>query len=136
MKKRNIVLGLLLTIIIILGIVFINYKSHKTYYFKLPIESKIVSVSLEKGSQNKLVGDSQEIEKIYDIFKNVYKTKTKNNNEKQEENKIKLIFYYEDNIATILYLYKINNDYYLEQVNNGIYEIEENLYLKVVNFIK
>ena len=136
MKKRNVILGILLILIILFGIVFINYKMHKTYYFKLPIANKVVSVSLEKGSQNKLLGDTKEIRKVYKAFKEKYQTKTKNSNDKKINDEIKIIFYYEDAIGTILYLYKIDDNYYLEQVNNGIYEIEEDLYNKVADFIK
>ena len=136
MKKRNVILGILLILIILFGIVLINYKMHKTYYFKLPIANKVVSVSLEKGSQNKLLGDTKEIRKVYEAFKEKYQTKIKNINDKKTNDEIKIIFYYEDAIGTLLYLYKIDDDYYLEQANNGIYEIEEDLYNKVADFIK
>ncbi len=136
MKKRKIILSILLGLIIVLSILFINFKSHKTYRFKLPIESKVVSVSLEQNAKNKLLGDSKEIKKFYEVLKNNYKTKIKSSNHKKEDGKIKIVFYYEDAISTIIYLYKLNDEYYLEQVNNGVYQIDEKKYNDVANYIK
>ena len=125
-NKRKIILGILLVLIVILGYIFINYKSQKIYKFTLPVENKVVSVGLEKASQNKLVGNEKEIKKIFKLLNGNYKTRQKNNN--NVTNKLKITFYYENDIATIIYLYQKDNEYFLEQLNNGVYKIDKETY--------
>ena len=132
MNKRNKILGILLILIIVLSIMFIKYISQKKYKFNLPLERKIVSVSLEEKAKNKLIGDKKELKKIFDILDKDYETRQKNNTSNNMNNKIKITFYYENDIATIIYLYSEDDVYYLEQINNGIYKIDKTIYDKIV----
>ena len=132
MNKRNKILGILLILIIVLSIMFIKYISQKKYKFNLPLERKIVSVSLEEKAKNKLIGDKKELKKIFDILDKDYETRQKNNTSNNIDNKIKITFYYENDIATIIYLYSEDDVYYLEQINNGIYKIDKTIYDKIV----
>ena len=135
--KKNIILKILLVLIIILGIVFINYKRDKTYVFKLPNYDKVVSIGIENKTKNRLISNKKEIKNIYNIFKDEYRTRrTKNSKDGYATNKIKMNFYYEDNIATIIYLYKFKDKYYLEQVNNGIYLIDEDIYQSIEKYFE
>ena len=132
MNKRNKILGILLILIIVLSIIFIKYISQKKYKFNLPLERKIVSISLEEKAKNKLIGDKKELKKIFDILDKDYETRQKNNTSNNMNNKIKITFYYENDIATIIYLYSEDDVYYLEQINNGIYKIDKTIYDKIV----
>lgn len=132
MNKRNKILGILLILIIVLSIIFIKYISQKKYKFNLPLERKIVSISLEEKAKNKLIGDKKELKKIFDILDKDYETRQKNNTSNNIDNKIKITFYYENDIATIIYLYSEDDVYYLEQINNGIYKIDKTIYDKIV----
>ena len=135
--KKKIRLKILLVLIIILGIVFINYKRDKTYVFKLPNYDKVVSIGIENKTKNRLISNKKEIKNIYNIFKDEYRTRrTKNSKDGYATNKIKMNFYYEDNIATIIYLYKFKDKYYLEQVNNGIYLIDEDIYQSIEKYFE
>ena len=137
MKKKNIVLGIILLFIIILSIMFINFKSHKTYRFILPEYDKVVSIGIEKSSKNKLISNDKDLKNIYNIFKNKYRTvQTENYKDGYMSNKIQITFYYEDSIATIINLYEFKNKYYLEQVNNGIYLINKNVYDKIDKYFE
>ena len=118
-----------------LVIIFINFKSHKVYYFKMPIASKVVSISLEKDKKNKLFSDNKEIKKIYNYFNDNIKTLINHTSSKQVSGIIKITFYYEESIATVIYLYKFDDEYYLEQLNNGVYVIDKDLYDKVNNYV-
>ena len=137
MKKKNIVLGIILLFIIILSIMFINFKSHKTYRFILPEYDKVLSIGIEKSSKNKLISNDKDLKNIYNIFKNKYRTvQTENYKDGYMSNKIQITFYYEDSIATIINLYEFKNKYYLEQVNNGIYIINKNVYDKIDKYFE
>lgn len=137
MKKKNIVLCIILIFIIILGIILINFKSHKTYTFILPSQNKVVSVGIEKSSKNKLISNDKELKKIYNIFKDKYRTiKTENYKGGYMSDKIQITFYYEDSVATIINLYEFKDKYYLEQVNNGIYLINKNVYDKIDKYFE
>lgn len=130
MKNKKIILGIILVLIIILSIIFINFTSKKTYIITLPNIDKVVSLSIEYNHQNKYISSKATIKKIYNSFKTVTKTKikSKENTPIDGENQIKVTFYYEDSVATIVYVYIKNNSYYLEEPYNGIYQIDKKIY--------
>ena len=137
MKKKNIVLGVLLILIIILGIMFIKFKKQKVYNFILPKYDKVVSIGIENNTKSKLISDKKELKNIYNIFKNKYKTRqTENYKDGYVTKKIKITFYYEDSVATIINLYEFKDKYYLEQVNNGIYLIDKDIYNKIEKYFE
>ena len=137
MKKKNIVLCIILIFIIILGIILINFKSHKTYTFILPSQNKVVSVGIEKSSKNKLISNDKELKNIYNIFKDKYRTvQTENYKDGYMSDKIQITFYYEDSVATIINLYEFKDKYYLEQVNNGIYLIDKDIYQRIEKYFQ
>lgn len=129
-KNKKIILGIILVLIIILSIIFINFTSKKTYIITLPNIDKVVSLSIEYNHHNKYISNKDNIKEIYNSFKTVTKTKikSKENTPVDGENQIKVTFYYEDSVATIVYVYKKDKSYYLEEPYNGIYQIDKNIY--------
>ena len=135
MKKQKIILGIILILILLLTIIFINFKSRKSYTLKIPDINKIVSVSLEKNNKNKFISDKKRINEIYDICKSVPKTYQKSDKDKPTNlEKVKITFYYETSVAAVFYIYK-EDTYFLEEPYKGIYEFAEKNYRKITNYL-
>ena len=130
MKNKKIILGIILVLIIILSLIFINFTSKKTYIINLPNLDKVVSLSIEYNHRNKYISNKNNIKKVYDAVKKVNKTKQKSEENKPVagESQMKVTFYYEDSVAQIVYFYKKNDSYYLEEPYNGIYLIDKSIY--------
>lgn len=133
MKYRFILMGLVVFLIgIFLIFIFTNKK--ETANLDMPDLNKIVSISLEKNSKVKMISSEEDIKNIYDIIDSDFKVSTfKNKNSIEELTKVS--FNYEENVAMVILIYKSKNKYYIEDVNNKVYEIDIKDYQKIENYL-
>ena len=135
MKNKNvkIIVGVIVGLVLIFSVYFIT---RKTYSIQLPKLSEIVSLNYTANSKSQLIGDSSIISNVYYTLKQIDKTTVKSENEKAKYGVNQIILYNTDSIGAILYLYEENNQYYLEQPNNGIFKISKETYEKIQNYLK
>ncbi len=135
MKNKNvkIIVSVIVGLVIILSVYFIT---RKTYSIQLPKLSEIVSLSYTANSKSQLIGDSSIISNVYYELKKIDKTTIRSENDLVKYDMNQIILYNTDSIGAILYLYEENNQYYLEQPNNGIFKISKETYEKIQNYLK
>ena len=136
MKSKKIMLVILVLIAFV--IIYIAFTSNKVNYeLHLPEFDKVVSITVEKNAKGTLISQTSKINNIIDIVKNIKKTNKGNSEDITKiENSIKVSFNYEESVATLLYVYTKNNKYYLEQPNNGLYEISKENYELINSYIE
>ena len=134
MKKG--IIAIVIIILVILGFYFIN-KSKDNYQLKLPEKDKVVSIKIENNFSVKTISLESTIKEILAIIDNNYETNVKSINDSptSPDTLIKITFNYEEEVATFIYAYTRNGKYYLEQPYNGIYEINQDVFEKLENYL-
>lgn len=140
MKKTKIVLVIIGVIVVLITMfVLLDYdnEEYTINLFKLEEISSTTIDTLSQYDNKKELKDKELIKEIYDVFADkktniesvsdvpvnpdtLYLVKFKNNTENSKS----------------LYIYKKDNQYYIEQPYNGIYQITEKEYTKIENIIK
>lgn len=112
----------------------------KEYTINIPKLNDITKVTINTMSQYDNIieiTDKEDIENIYNIFYN--RTTTKESVSKNPENPDELFdIIFTDNVNNdiVIYIYKKDDKYYLEQTNNGIYETSLNDFNTIKEYIK
>lgn len=136
MKKVKIILGILIIICVSL---LLNYEFHKEYKLDLPNVNKVVSINLIQNKNGILISKEEDINSIFDTINKITKKtiiKGDGSNITNLDNDIKIEFNYEDKLAKVVYLYYLDDKYYLEQYTNGIYTINKDVYEKIAEYLK
>ncbi len=111
--------------------------------------SEIIKVVIDNYSQYKNnfeYTDKDTIDKVYNLFKNL-KTNVASKSDEPEnpEELYKVTFFNSENMLiesdndifkAIVYLYKRDNKYYVEEPKNGIYEVTEETFNNIKNYAK
>lgn len=112
----------------------------KEYTINIPKLNDITKITINTMSQYDNIieiTDKEDIEKIYNIFYN--RTTTKESVSKNPENPdeiFDIVFIDNVNNDIVIYIYKKDDKYYLEQTNNGIYETSLNDFNTIKEYIK
>lgn len=143
MKKKQIVL-ILVVIIIVFAIIFgiaYHFRDRRTYSLNIPQVENLKSISLKVNENDKQYSASyneeEVMKKILDIIagtKRITKEESIQDYPIKADNVIMVKFYFKEQGSSILYLYKNNNKFYIEQPYNGIYKISEDEYKSVNNY--
>lgn len=111
--------------------------------------SEIIKVVIDDYSQyknNYEYTDKDIIDKIYNLFKDLKtNVKSKSNEPENPEELYKITFFNDENMLiqsdndifkAVVYAYKKDNKYYVEEQKNGIYEITEDVFNVIKNLAK
>ncbi len=136
-KKKVLIIVILIGIFLVVGLI-IRSINRKEYTLNLPLLSDIASINIEQNKEGILISNESDINTIYQILTNEERiTKLKSKQEyKKGEDVIKIDLNYESSVAFTAFLFKKNDSYYLEQVGNGVYNIKEESFRKIEEFIE
>jgi hypothetical protein len=126
-----------------------TYVSTETLKPNLFDRSEIIKVAIDNYSQYKNnfeYTDKDTIDKIYNLFKDL-KTNVASKSDEPEnpEELYKVTFFNSENMLiesdndifkAIVYVYKRDNKYYVEEPQNGIYEVTEETFNNIKNYAK
>lgn len=135
-SKDILFLSINLLLIIIVGL-YAFIKDKKEYILTLPSVDNVESIEISKNQNRILVKKDKTVEEIISSLNN-----KKTNNESIEDfpsnisELYKINFIHKEISSSTIYLYKRKNNYYIEQPYNGIYEITESEYNKILSYEK
>lgn len=122
----------------------LKYKGDRNFKLDLTNKKDIVKVSINTMSQNDNYfeyTDKNIIENIYDIFKDLETEVVSKTFNPKDPEEMYMISFFNDNsenaiIDTYVEVYRKDGKYYAEQRYNGIYEITEDEFNLIKNYIK
>lgn len=128
----------IILIFIMIGSLYYCLKNKKTYELKLPNAEILEKITI-KGDNTKTIEKETEIKKLLDNLSKINRITQK---ESVQDTPVKAT-----NIITInctfktagnsvIFAYKKKNKYYMEEPYNGIYDIKEEDYNYIRNFIE
>lgn len=137
-KKLKFFIGIAIIMVVVLAI-FIAVQIHQeTYEITIPSLEKITLVSIDSLSQYDNVTefkDKEAITKIYHIFRNQTTTQESINDNPVNPDILFLVTFKKNDETTKVYIYKKNNQYYIEQPYNGIYTIAKKDFETIQNLV-
>lgn len=126
-----------------------TYVNTQTLKINLFDRNEMIKVAIDNYSQYNNYfeyTDKDTIDKIYNLFINLEtNTKSKSPHPEQAEELYTITFFNDENMLiesdndifkAIIHVYKKDNKYYVEEQENGIYEISENTFNIIKNFTK
>lgn len=141
MKNRNVLFIIL--VIIVLGVlvagVMYHFRDRRTYSLNLPQLEKLKSISLEQNANGKVISGNEEMKEILYVLngtKRITKQESIQDAPVNIDNEIKVDFNFIENGTSTIFVYKKNNNYYIEQPYNGIYQISGDEYNSIEKYIR
>lgn len=124
--------------VVVLAIFIAVQINQETYKITIPSLDEITLVSIDSLSQYDNVtefDDKEEIAKIYHIFRNQTTTQESINDNPVNPDILFLVTFKKNDETTKVYIYKKNNQYYIEQPYNGIYTIAKRDFETIQNLV-
>ena len=124
--------------VVVLAIFIAVQINQETYEITIPSLDEITLVSIDSLSQYDNVtefDDKEEIAKIYHIFRNQTTTQESINDNPVNPDILFLVTFKKNDETTKVYIYKKNNQYYIEQPYNGIYTIAKKDFETIQNLV-
>ena len=124
--------------VVVLAIFIAVQINQETYEITIPSLDEITLVSIDSLSQYDNVtefDDKEEIAKIYHIFRNQTTTQESINDNPVNPDILFLVTFKKNDETTKVYIYKKNNQYYIEQPYNGIYTIAKRDFETIQNLV-
>lgn len=137
-KKLKIFIGIAIIMVVVLAIFIAVQINQETYEITIPSLDEITLVSIDSLSQYDNVtefDDKEEIAKIYHIFRNQTTTQESINDNPVNPDILFLVTFKKNDETTKVYIYKKNNQYYIEQPYNGIYTIAKKDFETIQNLV-
>lgn len=137
-KKLKIFIGIAIIMVVVLAIFIAVQINQETYEITIPSLDEITLVSIDSLSQYDNVTEfdgKEEIAKIYHIFRNQTTTQESINDNPVNPDILFLITFKKNDETTKVYIYKKNNQYYIEQPYNGIYTIAKKDFETIQNLV-
>lgn len=137
-KKLKIFIGIAIIMVVVLAIFIVVQINQETYKITIPSLDEITLVSIDSLSQYDNVtefDDKEEIAKIYHIFRNQTTTQESINDNPVNPDILFLVTFKKNDETTKVYIYKKNNQYYIEQPYNGIYTIAKRDFETIQNLV-
>lgn len=140
MKKTKIVLVIIGVISVLIAMFVLLDYDNEEYTINLFKLEEISSTTLDTLSQydnKKELKDKESIKEIYDVFADK-KTNIESVSDVPVNPDILYLVKFKNNTenSKSFYIYKKDNQYYIEQPYNGIYQITEKEYTKIEKIIK
>ena len=124
--------------VVVLAIFIVVQINQETYEITIPSLDEVTLVSIDSLSQYDNVtefDDKEEIAKIYHIFRNQITTQESINDNPVNPDILFLVTFKKNDETTKVYIYKKNNQYYIEQPYNGIYTIAKRDFETIQNLV-
>lgn len=137
-KKLKIFIGIAIIMVVVLAIFIVVQINQETYEITIPSLDEVTLVSIDSLSQYDNVtefDDKEEIAKIYHIFRNQTTTQESINDNPVNPDILFLVTFKKNDKTTKVYIYKKNNQYYIEQPYNGIYTIAKKDFETIQNLV-
>lgn len=137
-KKLKIFIGIAIIMVVVLAIFIVVQINQETYEITIPSLDEITLVSIDSLSQYDNVTEfdgKEEIAKIYHIFRNQTTTQESINDNPVNPDILFLVTFKKNDETTKVYIYKKNNQYYIEQPYNGIYTIAKRDFETIQNLV-
>lgn len=137
-KKLKFFIGIAIIMVVVLAIFIVVQINQETYEITIPSLDEITLVSIDSLSQYDNVtefDDKEEIAKIYHIFRNQITTQESINDNPVNPDILFLVTFKKNDETTKVYIYKKNNQYYIEQPYNGIYTIAKRDFETIQNLV-
>lgn len=137
-KKLKIFIGIAIIMVVVLAIFIAVQINQETYEITIPSLDEVTLVSIDSLSQYDNVtefDDKEEIAKIYHIFRNQTTTQESINDNPVNPDILFLVTFKKNDETTKVYIYKKNNQYYIEQPYNGIYTIAKRDFETIQNLV-
>ena len=137
-KKLKIFIGIAIIMVVVLAIFIVVQINQETYEITIPSLDEVTLVSIDSLSQYDNVtefDDKEEIAKIYHIFRNQTTTQESINDNPVNPDILFLVTFKKNDETTKVYVYKKNNQYYIEQPYNGIYTIAKKDFETIQNLV-
>ncbi len=137
-KKLKFFIGIAIIMVVVLAIFIAVQINQETYEITIPSLDEITLVSIDSLSQYDNVtefDDKEEIAKIYHIFRNQTTTQESINDNPVNPDILFLVTFKKNDETTKVYIYKKNNQYYIEQPYNGIYTIAKRDFETIQNLV-
>lgn len=137
-KKLKFFIGIAIIMVVVLAIFIAVQINQETYEITIPSLDEITLVSIDSLSQYDNVtefDDKEEIAKIYHIFRNQTTTQESINDNPVNPDILFLVTFKKNDETTKVYIYKKNNQYYIEQPYNGIYTIAKKDFETIQNLV-
>lgn len=137
-KKLKFFIGIAIIMVVVLAIFIVVQINQETYEITIPSLDEITLVSIDSLSQYDNVtefDDKEEIAKIYHIFRNQTTTQESINDNPVNPDILFLVTFKKNDETTKVYIYKKNNQYYIEQPYNGIYTIAKKDFETIQNLV-
>lgn len=137
-KKLKFFIGIAIIMVVVLAIFIVVQINQETYEITIPSLDEITLVSIDSLSQYDNVtefDDKEEIAKIYHIFRNQTTTQESINDNPVNPDILFLVTFKKNDETTKVYIYKKNNQYYIEQPYNGIYTIARKDFETIQNLV-
>lgn len=137
-KKLKFFIGIAIIMVVVLAIFIAVQINQETYKITIPSLDEITLVSIDSLSQYDNVtefDDKEEIAKIYHIFRNQTTTQESINDNPVNPDILFLVTFKKNDETTKVYIYKKNNQYYIEQPYNGIYTIAKKDFETIQNLV-
>lgn len=137
-KKLKFFIGIAIIMVVVLAIFIVVQINQETYEITIPSLDEETLVSIDSLSQYDNVtefDDKEEIAKIYHIFRNQTTTQESINDNPVNPDILFLVTFKKNDETTKVYIYKKNNQYYIEQPYNGIYTIVKKDFETIQNLV-
>ena len=137
-KKLKFFIGIAIIMVVVLAIFIVVQINQETYEITIPSLDEVTLVSIDSLSQYDNVtefDDKEEIAKIYHIFRNQTTTQESINDNHVNPDILFLVTFKKNDETTKVYIYKKNNQYYIEQPYNGIYTIAKRDFETIQNLV-
>lgn len=137
-KKLKFFIGIAIIMVVVLAIFIVVQINQETYEITIPSLDEVTLVSIDSLSQYDNVtefDDKEEIAKIYHIFRNQTTTQESINDSPVNPDILFLVTFKKNDETTKVYIYKKNNQYYIEQPYNGIYTIAKKDFETIQNLV-
>ena len=137
-KKLKFFIGIAIIMVVVLAIFIVVQINQETYEITIPSLDEVTLVSIDSLSQYDNVtefDDKEEIAKIYHIFRNQTTTQESTNDNPVNPDILFLVTFKKNDETNKVYIYKKNNQYYIEQPYNGIYTIAKKDFETIQNLV-
>ena len=137
-KKLKFFIEIAIIMVVVLAIFIVVQINQETYEITIPSLDEVTLVSIDSLSQYDNVtefDDKEEIAKIYHIFRNQTTTQESINDNPVNPDILFLVTFKKNDETTKVYIYKKNNQYYIEQPYNGIYTIAKKDFETIQNLV-
>lgn len=136
--KRLLIIILTITILgFILGMLY-HFRDRKTYSLNLPELEDLKSIILEQNNKKQVISDKVKMQDLLDninLVKRVTQIESIQDAPINVKNNISVCFVFNKSGVSTIFIYKRKNKYYIEQPYNGIYEISQDEYNSISEYL-